>query len=158
MGGDSVILSRGRSTLIFDRGDVSTGETLDTHDRLIIKHASPDKFDIKRQGHSLLLCAPDYGYAITILRQYCYGETDEALWNHAIEEITFASGETWLSDKLYDKIDRRSSSTGKGFMSENGLYSKFDMSSKEWQIHKLSEKIPEGVNYRKHCAADQTLN
>jgi len=158
MGGDSVILPRGRSTLIFDIGDVETGETLKTHDRLIISQASSDKFDISRKGHSLLLCAPDYGYAITILRQFCHSDKGEPLWNHAIEEITFASGETWLSDHLYHQLDLQHSPVYKSFMTENGLYSGFENYGPKWQFHKFSDKLPAAGNYRKFCAADQNLN
>jgi len=156
-GGDTVLLKRGRSTFIYDEGDQDTGETLKTHDRLIIENASSDKFDVDRKDHSLLLCAPNYGYAITILRQYCRGETDNGVWNNAIEEITFASGETWLSDALYDQIDKKAP-RDRAFMEANGLYAKYATADTDWQLHKLSDKIPSAGNFRKFCAADQELN
>jgi len=136
-GGDTVLLKRGH--------------------RLIIENASSDKFDVDRKDHSLLLCAPNYGYAITILRQYCRGETDNGVWNNAIEEITFASGETWLSDALYDQIDKKAP-RDRAFMEANGLYAKYATADTDWQLHKLSDKIPSAGNFRKFCAADQELN
>ena len=39
MGGDAVILKRGSNAIIFDEGDADTGDTLETHDSLVIKHA-----------------------------------------------------------------------------------------------------------------------
>jgi len=158
MGGDTVLLKRGRSTLIFDIGDQDTGETLEFHDRLIIENASSDKFDIDRNGNSLLLCAPDYGYAITILRQYCRGQSGSTLWNNAIEEITFASGETWLSDELYNQIDTTQFPKDQAFMKANGLYANFEQPDTGWELHKFSDKLPPAGNFRKFCAADLASN
>jgi len=154
MGGDAVILKRGINALIFDEGDLDTGDTLEIHDSLVIKHASPDKFKIEREGHSLKLCAPNFDYAITIMRQYCSGSTSERLWNNTIEEITFASGETWLSDHLYDKLNGEPPYADGSFLDRYGLSEGPNDKASNWQFFRFSEKLPAAGRAQKHCAAD----
>lgn len=154
LGGDLVVAGRDVETLIFDIGDNKDGPTIDRHDRLVFRHAPPQEFVLERRSHSLALCAPDQRYAVLILRQYCSGEFEGEPWNNAIEQITFASGETWLADALFDQIE-----PGVPFMTRQRLK---DLQIKDvtdaevanWRVFPYSRKLPAAGSAAKRCAED----
>lgn len=157
LGGDMVVLSRGVNAHIYDSGDKELGPDLETHDRLIIRHASPDKFDIRRKGHSLLLCAPGHGYAITILRQYCAADDGVAGWNNSIEQITFASGETWLADALYHQLSDDAPLVTREALARYRIEGLTDVEIENWRYFPFSEKLPAPRGARRACLADQEM-
>lgn len=146
---------RGVESVIFDIGDNKDGPTLEQHDRILFRHASPDKFSLERRGRSLSFCAPDQRHSILIPRQYCSGEFNGARWNDAFEQITFASGETWLADALYDQI-----APGVPFMTRERLE---DLTIKDvtdaeianWHVFRQSDNLPAAGSAARKCAADR---
>lgn len=154
MGGDQIMIGPGKPAYIVDAGDNAEGPTLEQHDRLIIMRARASQFSISRQGSALVMCSPERNISVVIMRQYCseYGESGK--WNNAVEEITFSSGETWLSDELY--ADYKS----QGFYVTRDLlksYKLTDLSDEEvarWRIYKLSRKIPAAARGRAACRAE----
>lgn len=156
LGGDSVVLASGNDQRIFDIGDTDKGPTIANHDRLYIKQASPDKFTISRAGHSLLMCAPGEGYSVVILRQYCGSKGQAPLWNNSIEQITFMSGETWLSDELYAARNSQALMTAK-LIKEKALGKVSPSEIAQWRYYPFSEKLPRPGNAEKACRADEAM-
>ena len=157
LGGDSVILRRGVQAAIFDIGDDENGPSLGKHDRLIITHASPDKFKIEKKGHTLLLCSAEQAYAIAILRQYCSGKGDGKPWNNRIEEITFASGETWLADEIFDELDPAQPYITHAVLSKFKIKGLTDKEIENWRYYRFSEKLPGPRVTRRACRADTRM-
>lgn len=155
MGGDTVSIGRNRPATIIDSGDVDGGATLDVHDRVIFKTARPDQFSIKRVGSALAMCAPNVGVALVIQRQYCAGRDELGAWNNTIEEISFASGVTWLSDDLYAQYRERGASMTRRLLDDYQLEKASDIELSRWQILRMSDFVPPRGGARRICAAEQ---
>ena len=154
-GGDQVIVGRGANILLFDVGDFVDGPTIDNHDRLIINGVHPDQVHLRRDGHSLMLCAPEKAFAVTVMRQYCVQETKPSMWNNQIEEITFASGETWLADHLFEKLADKARIVNAKSLAKYRIQKVTDKEIENWSVYAFSEKLPKPENAANKCYEDQ---
>lgn len=155
MGGDQITLSRGKPISIYDVGDVESGPTLETHDRIILKFAKPEQITFDRKGNALVICSEERSISAAILRQYCSGSNGENRWNNSIEEITFSSGETWLSDELFRAYQEAGEYVTRELLSSYKFDGLSDTEIARWKVRPLSNMIPPSGDARRYCRADR---
>jgi len=155
MGGDTVSVGSGKPAYVIDEGDSLQGATLENHDRLVILNARPEQFRIARKGSSLLLCSKERDIAIVIVRQYCAGEDADGLWNNAIEEITFSSGETWLRDDLYSAGPDAAPYLTRELLERYRLSGVSDKEMSNWKYARMSEKLPPLGFANRYCESER---
>jgi len=150
-GGDTLMIGKGRPVYVLDVGDDANGPNLETHDRLVVVRGSPDQFSISREGSALLLCSEDRNISVVVMRHYCSGRDGEGLWNNAVEEITFSSGETWLRDDLYTSYKRQKNYITQELLESYRLPGVSDQEIKNWRVSALSEHLPPPGLAKRHC-------
>lgn len=155
MGGDSVTLTRGKPINIYDVGDTESGPTLESHDRIIIRSAKPEQIEFSRKGSSLIICSEERSISAAIIRQYCGQPNSERPWNNSIEEITFASGETWLSDDLFRAYQEQGNYVTKQLLESYKIADLSDEEIRRWRVRPLSEMIPPQGKARQYCRAER---
>lgn len=153
MGGDTVAVRPGKPVIVADVGDSATGPTADMHDRIVIDGARPEQFEVAREGAALKLCSAERNMSVVIMRQYCEGTDDKGRWNNAVEEITFSSGETWLSDEIVDALDPDERYVTQTALESYGVRGVAQSELERWRVVRMSDAIPQRGSASRACAA-----
>jgi hypothetical protein len=153
-GGDRMLMSGG-SEQFFDIGDVKDGglPTLESHDRLVLIDFRPEEVSFERVRSGLLVCAPDGRLDLAFWRFFCRNTAEGKAWNNTMEEITFSTGVTYLSEPLYEayRADLDALDLTKLLRGDYHLESLSDSEIAGWHVAPMSDLLTWDVSADRAC-------